>query len=137
MGDARSPVLAFKLAKLIPLLASANGGEALATARAIGRTLQAAGSDFHSLAKTVREPKTIVVYGGDDEPEESDEAEAPTPKSRLEIALLCRTRHCGRLNDKERRFIADVLAHLTMKRRLTDKQERWLLSIHYKLGGEP
>ena len=101
MGDTLSPDLAFKLAKPIPLLASDSDGEALATVRAIGCILQAAGSDFHSLAKVVREPKTVVVYGGD-ELDESDEPEAPGPKSLLEIALLCRTHHGGRLNEKER-----------------------------------
>lgn len=39
-----------RLAKLIPLLASDKDGEVVATARAISRTLKAAGSDFHALA---------------------------------------------------------------------------------------
>lgn len=40
-----------KLAALLPLLGSDKDGEALGAARAISRTLQAAGLDFHDLAK--------------------------------------------------------------------------------------
>lgn len=42
-----------KLKKLIPLLGSDQDGEALGAARAIGRTLDAAGLDFHALAACV------------------------------------------------------------------------------------
>ncbi|KQQ23702.1 hypothetical protein ASF53_05085 [Methylobacterium sp. Leaf123] len=48
------PDVSDKLTKLIPLLGSDNDGEALGAARAIGRTLQAAGLDFHALADRVR-----------------------------------------------------------------------------------
>ncbi|MFE1603337.1 hypothetical protein [Methylobacterium sp. ID0610] len=44
-----------KLAKLIPLLASDQGGEVVATARAIGRSLSAAGLDLHALAAFIEE----------------------------------------------------------------------------------
>lgn len=44
------PAIAPKLAKLLPLLASDHDHEVIATARAIGRTLASAGSDFHALA---------------------------------------------------------------------------------------
>jgi hypothetical protein len=40
-----------KISKLIPRLGSAFDGEVVATARAIGRTLQASGRDWHDLAK--------------------------------------------------------------------------------------
>lgn len=49
-----------RLQKLIPLLGSDNDGEALGAARAIGRTLQAAGLDFHALAERIR-PGTAEV----------------------------------------------------------------------------
>lgn len=44
------PAILPKLAKLLPLLASDQDGEVVATARAISRTLASAGSDFHALA---------------------------------------------------------------------------------------
>lgn len=43
-----------RLQKLIPLLGSDKDGEALGAARAIDRTLRAAGLDFHALAASVR-----------------------------------------------------------------------------------
>lgn len=42
-----------KLKKLIPLLSSDQDGEVVAAVRALGRTLKAAGSDFHTLAEAM------------------------------------------------------------------------------------
>ena len=42
-----------RLAKLLPLLASDQPGEVVATARAIGQTLQRGGMDWHDLAALV------------------------------------------------------------------------------------
>jgi hypothetical protein len=42
-----------RLAKLLPLLASNQSGEVVATARAIGQTLQRGGMDWHDLAALV------------------------------------------------------------------------------------
>lgn len=55
------PHVSDKLTKLIPLLGSDNDGEALGAARAIGRTLQAAGLDFHALANRIR-PGSAEVH---------------------------------------------------------------------------
>ena len=55
------PAIAPKVAKLIPLLASEQDGEALAAVRAIGRTLVAAGSDFHALANALTATAPNVV----------------------------------------------------------------------------
>lgn len=51
-----------KLAKLIPLLGSSHDGEVVGAARAIGRTLQSAASDWHALAATV-ETVPVVRHG--------------------------------------------------------------------------
>jgi hypothetical protein len=48
MGDVS--LVAPKLAKLLPMLSTSHDGEVVAAARAIGRTLQSAGLDWHSLA---------------------------------------------------------------------------------------
>jgi hypothetical protein len=40
--------------KLLPLLASEHDGEVVAAARAIGRTLAAAGLDWHALANAIQ-----------------------------------------------------------------------------------
>jgi hypothetical protein len=50
--------VAERIEKLIPLLGSDNDGEALGAARAIERTLRAAGLDFHALAASIR-PRTV------------------------------------------------------------------------------
>ena len=42
-----------RLAKLLPLLASDQPGEVVATARAIGQTLQRGGMDWHDFAAVV------------------------------------------------------------------------------------
>ena len=47
------PAIGPRLAKLLPLLASDQPGEVLATARAIGATLQRGGMDWHDLAALV------------------------------------------------------------------------------------
>src|SRR5688572_12198380 len=54
MGALR--VIPAKVVKLIPLLSSDNDGEALSTVRAIDRTLEAAGLDWHALAQAVSVP---------------------------------------------------------------------------------
>ena len=50
-----------KIAKLLPLLASDQDGEVVATARAIGRTLAAGGSDFHALATAIAAPTSTNI----------------------------------------------------------------------------
>ena len=48
-----TPALARRLGKAVALLGSPEDGEALAAARAIGRTLTAAGMDWHGFARLV------------------------------------------------------------------------------------
>jgi len=134
MADALSPALAQKLGRLIPLLASDKEGEALATVRAIGRTLKAAGSDFHAFAKAVIEPRTVVIYRTETTPPRKP---APRPKCLLEVAGWCRTHYAGRLSVTEERFTVDMLSRLTVGRWLSEKQEKWLRAIYFKLGGAP
>lgn len=50
--------IATKLAKLLPRLGSEHDGEIVATVRAIGRTLSAAGLDWHALAAAVEAPSS-------------------------------------------------------------------------------
>lgn len=93
------PAILPRLAKLLPLLASDQDGEVIATARAIGRTLASAGSDFHALAaalepqpldwsafineamaRTKREPAAAPA-----EPVEPDAPDAPSTRWGLPI----------------------------------------------------
>jgi len=53
-----------KLSKLIPLLASDQDGEVVATARAIQRLLKTAGADLHDIVAALEKPhtETVVIY---------------------------------------------------------------------------
>lgn len=53
MSAAIPPATVARLVKLLPLLGSPEPGEVTATAAAIGRTLKAAGLDWHTLAAHV------------------------------------------------------------------------------------
>ncbi|MCW8084724.1 hypothetical protein [Sabulicella glaciei] len=53
-----------KVAKLLPLLGSDKPGEVTATAAAIGRTLTAAGLDWHALALVVERHTALPVRPG-------------------------------------------------------------------------
>jgi hypothetical protein len=53
MGSSLSPETRERLGKLVALLASDQSGEVAAAAAAIGRTLSAAGADWHDLAEIV------------------------------------------------------------------------------------
>jgi hypothetical protein len=55
-----SRTAAQRIAKLIPLLASDKDGEALAATRAIGRALEASGSDFHALAASILHMRVVT-----------------------------------------------------------------------------
>lgn len=50
-----------KLAWLIPNARQRQRHEVIATVRAIGRTLQGAGADFHALAKSIETPEIIII----------------------------------------------------------------------------
>ncbi|GJE19541.1 hypothetical protein AIGOOFII_4292 [Methylobacterium marchantiae] len=49
-----------KLIKLLPLLASEIDGEVVSTVRAIGRTLSAAGVDFHDLTDSLVKARVVI-----------------------------------------------------------------------------
>ena len=107
--------IAPRLAQLIPLLASDKDGEVVATARAIGRTLKQAGSDFHDLAATLRSmPATRVTA-----------ASSHTHASPRCWDDICREDQdnwlwsmsvSGSLTSWERNFAASILSHLAGQR---------------------
>jgi hypothetical protein len=123
--------IAPKLSKLIPMLSSDRDGEVVAAVRAIGRTIQGAGLDFFALSDALSEPKVLLSPAS---PPPRREPE-PEPKTLRDIAAWCRSHDAGRLNDKERRFVNEMVAHLTIGRRISDKQENWLRAIFYRIYG--
>jgi hypothetical protein len=96
--------LAPKIAKLLPLLASDKDGEVVATARAIGRTLSAAGADWHDLVAVLRERPP-----------------APEPEFELPFIVRCLHGHPS-LNGWESKFIASIVGQQASGRPLTAKQ---------------
>jgi hypothetical protein len=104
-----------KLAKLLPVLASDKDGEVIATARAIGRTLSAAGADWHDLAAVLTEPPP-----------------APEPEFKLPFIIRCLHGHPA-LTDWESRFIASIAAQQARGRTLSEKQRAAILKTWGRL----
>jgi hypothetical protein len=108
-----------KIALLIPLLGSAVDGEVLGAARAIGRTLGAAGQDFHDFARAVL-PLTTT-----------DQDRAPARgdwRADLHLAVA----HINRLTEREQTFVAN-LASSARWREPSAKQQAWLSNIALRL----
>lgn len=112
-------VIAPKLSKLLPMLATDHDGEVVAAVRAISRTLKGAGLDFHNLVEALSERKpsatsTPVATG-----------------SLLGIANWCRANAFGRLNLIERKFVSDMVERLSRGQKVSQKQENWLRNIYF------
>jgi hypothetical protein len=140
-----------RLGTLVRLLASPSDGEALAAARAIVRTLKSTGMDIHALAERVEnvnggklsevEMRKIYAAGFEagmrkveNEQHGADDFHNVdgTPNWN-EIALYCQ-RNNARLRENERQFVNDM-ASRTVWREPSPKQEKWLRSIFFRLGG--
>jgi hypothetical protein len=95
------------VSKLIPRLASDHDGEVVATARAIGRVLKAAGRDWHDLASAIQ----------------------PIATDWRSIARFC-ANHQDRLSPREIDFIVSIARQ---NWELSEKQEKWLRDIASRL----
>ena len=147
-----------KLASSIRLLASDREGEVLAAARAIPRTLNAAGADLHTFADLVEqangggfsEAEMKKLYDAGYEAGRADgvrAAEAKVPhdtdgfrdindiESWREIVRFCQQRN-AHLRSKDRDFIDDMV-RWTKRKQPTPKQAVWLQDIYLQLGGRP
>jgi hypothetical protein len=151
MSDVLAPI-AGKLAPLIRLLSSDQDGEALAAARAINRLLKSAGVDIHALADHVEktngsgltdaEMRKLYDAGYDAgvraiearQHGAGDFHNVDGMPAWHEIARFCQ-QNSIRLRDNERTFVNDM-ASRTVWREPTPKQEKWLRSIFFRLGGK-
>jgi hypothetical protein len=147
--NALTPI-AGKLAKLLRMLSSNREHEVVAAAQALCRTLESTGTDIHALA-------AIVEHGGELNQAEMRklydagyQAGARAVESKQhgngdfhnvdgtpawnEIALFCQQNN-DRLRENERTFVNDMAAR-TVWREPSPKQEKWLRSIFYRLGGK-
>jgi hypothetical protein len=125
-------VVAPRLTKLIPLLSSNHDGEVIATVRAIGRTLQGAGMDFHNLVEALSELKPAYAPPP---PAKKEPEPTPQPTSLRDIALWLRAHAAHRMNYKEQMFVMDMATRLGMGLQASTKQANWLRSLHYWYGG--
>jgi hypothetical protein len=124
-------IIAPRLTKLIPLLSSDHDGEVIATARAIGRTLQGAGLDFHSLVEALSIHKPTYAPP----PARKEPAPAPQPTSLRDIVIWLRTHAAHRMTYKEQTFVMDMATRLNEGRQASTRQANWLQTIFYRLYG--
>jgi hypothetical protein len=109
---------------MIPLLGSDQPGEVVAAATAIHRTLQSAGCDFHDLVAVIESPPPAARPRSDFHEPESTEIQV--------MAEFC-CRHMPILKDKERQFVQQMHRNTALGWRITEKQEKWLTDIYWKL----
>jgi hypothetical protein len=144
--------IAGKLATFIRLLASDKDGEVIAAAHAICKALQTAGADIHVLAEQISKPngnglteaemKKVFDAGYVAGVSATEDKHAGTSNflsvdglpAWHEIARYCQ-QHSSRLGDKEQDFVNDMAAR-TVWRQPTERQEKWLKSIFFRLGGK-
>lgn len=123
-------ILAPRLKKLIPMLATDHDGEVVATVRAISRTLESAGLDLHDLVEALCK-STPAAYAS--APPQNPEP-AP-PASLRDIAIWLRTHATHRMTYKEQTFVRDMASRLNEGRQASTKQANWLQTIFYRLYG--
>ena len=113
--------IAPRLRKLLLMLSSNQDGEVVGAARAIGRTLQSVGSDWHALAGVLTEPPHPKRA-----PHTDDDAHADDWR---ELRQFCLDRD-RLLSEREREFLTSLG---NWRGTLTEKQHAWLDSIHARV----
>jgi hypothetical protein len=141
-----TPETASKLAKMIKMLSSDQEGDVINAARAIVRTLNNAGADIHEFAAQVEGQKLSqadmqriydVAFENGKNAAAVDKGfentEPPIePPTWHEMATYCCDHDGGRLNEKERKFIDDMVGW-TVYREPSEKQRKWLHALYCKL----
>jgi hypothetical protein len=150
------------IAKCIRMLSSDKDGDIIAAGNALVRVLRSAGADVHDLAEQIEKPNGVHpgARGGKISDEDMQRLynagyeaglQAAEDKFHAEeddgfasvngmpswhvIARWCqRHQFYPRLRDHEREFI-DKMAGQTVWREPSEKQQKWLKSIFFKLGG--
>jgi hypothetical protein len=110
--------IAARLGQLIRLLDSDRDGEVISAARALGRTLRAAGADFHLLAETV---------GRGAAPEERTAPCAGNTRHWRGCADWLAFNAMDDLNEREREFVSDLRY---WGNEPTKKQAAWLRRLY-------
>jgi hypothetical protein len=118
-----SPQTVSRLEKLLLMLSSPLDGEALSAARAIGRTLQNSGRDWHDLTASLTVPAKTKTKARDDASDTGD--------------WRAMRRFCGGhdalMSAREKEFIENLKR---WRGGLTPKQRDWLTAIYQRLLDE-
>jgi hypothetical protein len=122
----RNAELVARIEKLVPRLASTHDGEVVATARAINRTLKAAGLDWHDLAKAVATNFSGRISHA------SLQIEPDKATDWSDLARWCCDHDNRRLTPREREFVEDMVAWCRW-REPTRRQAVWLADIANRL----
>jgi hypothetical protein len=125
MTAALAPV-ALRLGQLVRLLGSDKDGEVLAAARALGRTLETVGQDFHALADIVErsvERSPAVHHHHDHHHEYADH--------RATARWIINSG--ARLSPKEMSFGTQMANRFGT---LSERQEAWLMAIFERAASE-
>jgi hypothetical protein len=143
--------IAPRLRKLLLMLSSSAPGEIVAAARAINQTLKGAGQDWHDLAERVEhangggltdaEMKKLYNAGFDaglraaeDKHHGSDDfANIDGTPNWHRVARYCQ-RNNHKLETRHHKFIDDMASRTVWAREPTEKQQKYLFSLFYKLG---
>ena len=118
----RRPAIPPRVTRLLPLLASPIDGEALNTRDAILKTLAAVGLDLNDLA-------AVISAAG--EPSPIARRDATAAPGFFDMARACRDRDRGRLEARERTFVADMVRKGSLPP--SPRQAQWLGDIFAKL----
>jgi hypothetical protein len=113
----RLAAIAPRLGKLLLMLSSPQGGEVVAAARAIERTLHDAGHDWHDLVQALLAP-----------PVPANPADLSGDKS----TVWCCFNRRHLLSPRDRQFIEDLT---NWHKPLSPKQKNWLCDIRERLEG--
>jgi hypothetical protein len=145
--------IAKRVASLIRRLSSQSDGEIVATARALMRTLESAGTDIHALAGHVEKPngnslpkaemKKIFdagyaagVQAAENRQHGSDDFRGTDGKPTWEAVALFLQSNKHRLDLKHHEFIDKVAAQTVCGDEPTERMHKYLHSLFYKLGGK-
>ena len=140
MPDALAPI-AEKLRRCVRMLSSDRDGEVVAAARALCRTLKGAGADIHTLADAIghtnghghkafdkAEEQRIYDRGFEAGKRTARPGNGASEPSWNEIARECAA-HPERLRDeRERKFVRDMVGRTLRGGKLSEKQADWLRS---------
>lgn len=99
-----------KVSRLVPLLASDIDGEAIATVRAIGRVLSAAGMGFGDLAEAIDRTAPSIPDNWLAEAIRRTKEETPGPPKKVSYRISWAFARKEELEDDDRRFLARLMA---------------------------